>query len=175
MNPITIPTKEQVPQESRKYFDYFMTKLGMMPNLHAVMAWSEPGISTYMQLQNRVRLLDRRESEIVSLVVSAMHEADYCLETHAMIARLNGLSDAQITEVKGGTAQFDGRLNTLARLVHSILQNKTRADAATLEEFFAAGYEFPHLLDVILTIADNVISNIVSNTVHLPADNPASC
>lgn len=172
MSPIAVPTKEQVPTGSRKYFDYFDARLGKMPNLDAVMAYSEPGISSYMQLQGRKRLLTRRETEVVSLVVSAMHDADYCLATHTMIAKLNGLNDMEISEVKGGTAAFDNKLNALVRLVHSTLLNRARADESALSEFFQAGYEFPHLLDVVMTIADNVISNIVSNTLHLPTDNP---
>src|ERR1700722_4275227 len=146
MSPITVPTKEQVPTESRKYFDYFKTRLGMVPNLYAVMAYSEPGISSYMQLQNRKRILNRRETEIVSLIVSAIHGSDYCLETHSMIAKLNGLNDMEISEVKGGTAAFDGKLNALARLVHSILLNRTRAEEVAIDEFYQAGYGFPHLL-----------------------------
>lgn len=142
----------------------------MVPNLYAVMAYSEPGISSYMQLQNRKRILNRRETEIVSLIVSAIHGSDYCLETHTMIAKLNGLNDMEISEVKGGTAAFDRKLNALARLVHSILLNRTRAEEAEIDEFYQAGYDFPHLLDVVMTIADNMISNIVSNTVQLPAD-----
>jgi AhpD family alkylhydroperoxidase len=172
MSPITIPTKEQVPPESRKYFDYFIANLGMMPNLYAVLAYSEAGISTYMQLQKRKRILNRRESEVVALVVSAMHESNYCLGTHTMIAKLNGFSDMQIMEVKEGTAGFDRKLNALAHLVHSTLLNKTRVDQIALDNFFEAGYGLPHLLDVAMTIADNVIANIVSNTLRLPADNP---
>ncbi len=128
MSPITIPTKDQVPQGSRKYFDYFHIRLGMMPNLYAVMAYSEPGISSYMQLKERQRVLNWREYEIVSLVVSSTHQADYCLETHTMIAKLNGLDDVQIKEVKAGTAGFDRKLNVWASWVHIILINKTRAD-----------------------------------------------
>lgn len=172
MSPIKIPTKEQVPPESRKYFDYFIANLGMMPNLYAVLAYSEVGIATYMQLQKRKRILNRRESEIVGLVVSALHDSNYCLETHTMIAKLNGFNDVQIMEVKEGTAGFDHKLNALAHLVHSTLLNKTRVDQRALDEFFEAGYGLPHLLDVAMTIADNVIANIVSNTLHLPADKP---
>jgi len=174
MTPIIIPTKEQAPKESRKYFDYFNVKLGMMPNLYAIMAYFEPGLSSYLQLQRRERVLSRQEYEIVSLVVSAMHKAEYCLETHAMIARLNGLDDDQIREIRSGTAGFDPKLNVLAKLAHSIVLNKTRGDEKILEEFFAAGYTLPHLFDVVMAIADNVISNIISNMMHVPADNPLS-
>lgn len=89
-----------------------------------------------------------------------------------MIEKLNGFNDVQIMEVKEGTAGFDHRLNALAHLVHSSLINRTRADQTVLDEFFEAGYGLPHLLDVAMAIADNVISNIVSNTLHLPAEKP---
>jgi AhpD family alkylhydroperoxidase len=123
-------------------------------------------------LQKRQRLLSRQEYEVVSLVVSAMHEAGYCLETHTMIARLNGMDDDQISEIRSGTAHFDKKLDVLARLVHSIITNHSRAEEAILNEFFALGYRLPHLLDVAMAIGDNVISNIISNTMNVPADNP---
>jgi len=168
-----VPTKEDVPPESRAYFDYFVDRLGMMPNLYAVLAFYEPGISAYLRLQQRKRLLTRQETEVISLVVSAIHEADYCLTNHTMIARLNGLDDAQIAEVRTGIATFDPKLDALVRLVHNILSNKAKADATVIHAFYQSGYEFCHLVDVVITIADNVISNIVSNILELPADDPA--
>ena len=170
MNPIVIPTKEQVPEGSQKYFDYFMNRLGMMPNLYAVMAYSEPGISSYLQLQKREQVLNRREHEIVNLIVSAMHRAEYCMETHAMIARLNGLDEGQISEIKEGSASFDEKLHTLARLVRSIVLNRTRVEEGVLEDFFGAGYELAHLFDVAIAIADSTIANIVANAMNVPTD-----
>lgn len=171
--PTKVPKKEDAPPESQRYFDYFISRLGMMPNLYAVMASHEPSLSAYLQLQQRKRLLTRQETEVVSLVVSAMHEADYCLAHHAMIARLNGLTDFQMAEIRAGTAAFDEKLGALARLVYNILSKKAKPDEAIVENFYRVGYEFGHLMDVVITIAENVISNIVSNTLRLPADDPA--
>jgi AhpD family alkylhydroperoxidase len=171
-DPTKVPTREDVPPESRGYFDYFLRRLGMMPNLYAVMAFYEPGISSYLRLQQRKKVLNRQESEAIGLVVSAAHKADYCLANHVMIARLNGLDDTQIAEIRGGAAPFDAKLDALVRLVLNIMSNNTKADAQVVQDFYAAGYEFEHLVDVVITIADNVISNIVSNILELPADDP---
>jgi len=168
-----VPTKEDVPAESRGYFDYFVDRLGMMPNLYAVMAFYEPGISAYLRLQQRKRVLTRQETEVVSLVVSAIHAADYCLANHSMIARLNGLTEVQIAEIRAGNATFDPKLDALAGLVQNILSKRTQADPAVIQKFYEAGYEFRHLVDVVITIADNVISNTVSNILDLPPDDPA--
>jgi AhpD family alkylhydroperoxidase len=170
--PITIPTKAQVPAESRKYFDYFLVRLGMMPNLYAVMAWSEPGLTSYLQFQKRKTSLTRRETIVISLVVSATHRAGYCLGNYTMIAKLNGLDDEQITEICAGTARFDPRLDALARLVHNLLANHTKADEDLIRQFFCVGFQPAHLFDVAMTIGDNMISNTISNTLTLPADSP---
>ena len=172
MTPTTVPTKEQAPPGSRKYFDYFANRLGKMPNLYAVMAFSEHGLETYLQLQRRKRLLNRQETEIIGLVISAGHEADYCVSNHSMIAKLNGLDDLQIREVCAGTAGFDPKLDVLARLAQNIFLTRAKPDPRLVQEFFDAGYTVAHLLDVAITIGDNVISNIISNTMHIPADNP---
>jgi hypothetical protein len=72
-----------------------------MPNLYAMLAYSEQGLVSYLQLQSRKQLLSKRESVIISLVVGAIHQSDYCMGIQAMIARLNGFDDEQIREVKG--------------------------------------------------------------------------
>lgn len=170
MNTFSIPTKEEVSPLNRKYFDYFNDRLGMVPNLYAMLAYSDTGLESYIQLQSRKQRLSMQEKAIIGLVVGAINESTYCLETHSMIARLNGLTEAQIREVQYGTAGFDPQYDALARLVHSMVINKGKPAEAAIDRFFVAGYTNAHLVDVVLCIGDNMISNMLTRTMDVPSD-----
>lgn len=172
MHTFCIPTKEDVSPLNKKYFDYFNDKLGIMPNLYAVLAYSDTGLDTYVQLQSRKQLLTIEEKEVISLVVGAFNESIYCLQSHVMIAKLNGFSEQQITEIKKGTASFHAKYDTLARLTHSMVLNRCRPEESILDQFFAIGYTNAHLVDVILCIGSNIISNMLTRTMNIQPDPP---
>lgn len=172
MHTFCIPKKEDVSPLNKKYFDYFNDKLGIMPNLYAILAYSDTGLETYVQLQSRKQLLTIEEKEVISLVVGAFNESAYCLQSHAMIARLNGFSEQQIAEIKTGTAAFDPKYDTLARLTYSMVLNRCKPEDSTLDQFFSMGYTNSHLVDVVLCIGANMISNMLTRTMDVPLDNP---
>jgi len=172
MHTFSIPTKEDVSPLNKKYFDYFNDKLGMMPNLYAILAYSETGLDSYIQLQSRKQLLTVEEKEVISLVVAAMNESVYCLESHTMIARLNGFNEQQIAEIKSGKASFHAKYDALARITHSMVLNKCKPEECTLDYFFTMGYTDVHLLDVILCIGANMISNMLTRTMNVQPDTP---
>ncbi len=170
MHTFSIPTKEDVSPFNKKYFDYFNDKLGIMPNLYAILAYSDTGLDTYMQLQSRKQLLTMEEKEVISLVVAATNESVYCLESHTMIARLNGFNDQQIAEIKSGRASFHIKYDALARITHSMVLNKCKPEETTLDHFFAIGYTEAHLVDVILCIGANMMSNMLTRTMNVQPD-----
>jgi AhpD family alkylhydroperoxidase len=170
MNNFILPNKDEVSLGSRKYFDFFQERLGMMPNLYAMMTYAEQALESYIQLQNRKQKLTLKEREVVSLVVAAVSGSAYCLESHTMIAHLNGFTEEQIIEIKAGTAAFDHRLDALARLTHGIAVTRGKPDERLLDAFFSAGYTTGHLVDLIVSIGDNTISNLLCQVMQVPPD-----
>jgi len=170
MNTFILPNRDQVSSGNRKYFDFFNERLGMMPNIYAMMAYADQALESYIQLQNRKQSLNLQEREVISLVVAAVNGSAYCLESHAMIAHLNGFTEEQVTEIKAGTAGFDQRLHALARITHGIAVTRGKPDEALLDAFFSAGYTTGHLVDLILSIGDNTISNLLCQVMQVPPD-----
>ncbi|HEX9513046.1 MAG TPA: carboxymuconolactone decarboxylase family protein [Puia sp.] len=170
MNTFILPNRNQVSSGNKKYFDFFNDRLGMMPNIYAMMAYADQALESYIQLQNRKQKLNLQEWEVVGLVVAAVNGSAYCLESHTMIAYLNGLTEEQVTEIKGGTAGFDPRIDALARITHDIVISRGRPDEALLEAFFSAGYTIGHLVDLIVSIGNNTISNLLCQVMQVPPD-----
>ncbi len=170
MNTFTLPNKDQVSSGNRKYFDFFNERLGMMPNVYAMMAYADQALESYIQLHNRKQKLNLQERGVVSLVVAAVNGSAYCLESHTMIAHLNGFTEEQVTEIKGGTAGFDHRIDALARITHDIAVSRGKPDKTQLDAFFSAGYSIGHLVDLIVSIGDNTISNLLCQVMQVPPD-----
>jgi AhpD family alkylhydroperoxidase len=170
MTNFILPNRDEVSPGNSKYFDFFHERLGMMPNLYAMMTYADQALESYIRLQNRKQKLTLKEREVVSLVVAAVNESAYCLESHTMIAHLNGFTEEQITEIKAGTAGFDHRLHALARITHGIAVTRGKPDEGLLDAFFSAGYTTGHLVDLIVSIGDNTISNLLCQVMQVPPD-----
>jgi alkylhydroperoxidase family enzyme len=87
---------------------------------------------------------------------------------------MNGFTDAQILEIRGGSATFNAKVDALAKLTREITRTKGRINEAYLERFYAAGYTNETLVDVIAAIGDKVVMNYLHNLTQVPVDFPAA-
>lgn len=174
MKTFTVPAKATVSSANQDLFDKLTKGLGKVPNLYATMAYSENALGTYLALQNAKSSLKAKEKEVVNLVVSQVNECDYCLAAHTYIGKLNGFTDEQILEIRSGAASFDSKLDALAGLVKSMVERRGKADAALVDNFFAAGYTNENLVDVIVLAGDKTITNYLHGITRVPVDFPAA-
>jgi uncharacterized peroxidase-related enzyme len=172
MKAITVPTRAQVSAGNQAIFDNLQSKLGFVPNLYATFAHSENALGNYLQLQSVKSSLNVKEREVINLVVSQVNECRYCLAAHTALGKMVGFTDAQIIEIRKGSATFDAKLDALAQLVRSITANRGKADSAALDRFFVAGYTEGNLVDAIVVIGDKIITNYLHSTTQVPVDFP---
>jgi len=169
---IETPNIEVVSQANRNYIAYFEKRLGHIPNLFLSMMYSEHAFDTYYHFQGRKNSLTLREREVVSLVMAQCNGSLYCLSAHTMIAKLNGFSDNEIMQLRHGMAGFDPKLDALARLVKAMTENRGNHIASELDFFFGMGYTEEHLMDLLQTMGENYISNLLTKTLQVPIDFP---
>ena len=174
MTTFTVPTRESVSPANQVLFDNLKKGLGMVPNLYATLAYSDHALGTYLALQNAKSSLSGIEREVINLVVSQVNNCRYCLAAHSVIGKMQGFSDAQIIEIRRGSASFDGKLDALARFVKSVTLNRGKPDAATLDRFFGVGYTQGQLVDTLAVIGDKIVTNYLHAVTQVPLDFPAA-
>lgn len=174
MTRITVPTRDTVSPANQAMFDALQGQLGFVPNLYATFALSQNALGTYLALQSAKSSINAKAREVVNLVVSQYNGCRYCLAAHTMLGKMNGFTDAQIMELRSGTASFDAKFDALARLTGALVANRGHADAAATDAFFAAGWTQENLVDVIVTIGDKIISNYLHSATDIPVDFPAA-
>lgn len=172
MNQFTVPTKEQVSATNQGIFENLAKGLGFVPNLYATFAHSDNALGTYLHLQNSKSSLKAKEREIINLVVSQVNDCKYCLSAHTVMGKMNDFTDEQIMEIRTGSASFNPKYNSLAKLVKDIVANRGHANSDSIENFFAAGYTKENLVDAILIIGDKIISNYLHAVTHVAIDFP---
>jgi len=174
MSRINVPTRDDVSPANQALFDTLKKGLGMVPNLYATLAHSENALGSYLALQNAKSSITGKAREVVNLVVSQVNECEYCVAAHTMIGKMNGFTDAQVLEIRSGTASFDPKLDALARLVKAIASQRGKIDGTLLDAFFAAGWTKENLVDTIVTIGDKTITNYLHSVTQVPVDFPAA-
>ena len=174
MTTITVPTRDQVSTNNQAIFDNLQKGLGFVPNLYATFGYSKNGLGTYLNLQNAVSSISKKEREVVNLVVSQVNDCRYCQSAHTVLGKMNGFTDEQILEIRTGEASFDAKLNALAIFVKDATENRGRASEENIANFFAAGYTNENLVDVLMVIGDKIISNYLHAITQIPIDFPVA-
>lgn len=170
MNTFQVPTRAEVSENNQAIFDKLESSLGFVPNLYAYYAKSATALGDYLQLQNRKSSLRAKEREVINLVTSQINGCRYCQSAHTTLGKMNGFTDEQILELRGGRASFDAKLDALAQFTASVVHHRGQAEATAKANFFAAGYNEENMIDVVIVIGDKIISNYLHNLTGFPID-----
>lgn len=174
MKQFNVPARDEVGTANRAIFDELKNKVGFVPNLYAVLAYSDTGLGNYLQFQNGKTSFSNKEKEVINLVVSEVNGCRYCQSAHTVIAGMNGFTADQILELRGGHASFDTRLDALVNLAREITATKGRPGHESLTRFFDAGYTKGSLVDLVIAIADKSVMNYLHKITDVPIDFPVA-
>ena len=171
MKTFNVPTRDEVSPANQTAFDNLNKTIGMVPNLYAAIAYSDNGLSRYLNFQGGKTSLNNKEKEAVNLVVSEVNGCKYCQSAHTVIGKMNGFSEQDTLDLRAGESK-NPKLNALVKLTKEISEKKGRVSDSTLEAFYAAGYHNGSLVDVILQISDKIAMNYLHNLTQIPIDFP---
>jgi uncharacterized peroxidase-related enzyme len=174
MSSFAVPTRSDVSETNQAIFDNLQKNLGFVPNLYATFALNDTALSDYLTLQNRKSTLKAKEREVINLVVSQVNECLYCLSAHTALGKMNGFSDAQILEIRTGSASFDAKLDALAAFTRDITLQRGKPSAEVLDALLAAGYSQANVIDILIVIGDKIISNFLHGVTRIPIDFPVA-
>ena len=172
MTTFTVPTREDVSESNQAIFDQLQKGLGFVPNLYAYYAKNETALADYLAFQNRKSTLKAKEREVINLVTSQINGCRYCQSAHTVLGKMNGFTDAQVIELRKGSASFDTKLDALAAFTKALVEGKGKVSSEIKDKFFAAGYSESNLIDVIIVVGDKVISNYIHNVTGFAIDFP---
>ncbi|VAV88651.1 Macrophage infectivity potentiator-related protein [hydrothermal vent metagenome] len=172
MTEFTLHTAETAPDGASPLFEKSIKAFGMVPNLHAVMAESPELLDAYQSAHTlfQASSLSDVERNIVWMAINVQNQCHYCVPAHSAIAKMQGVDDATIEQLRNGEQLSDQRLETLRSFTLEIVRQHGRLDEAQVQAFLDAGFTKRNILDVILGVAQKTMSNYVNHFADTPVD-----
>lgn len=174
MSIFTLHTKETAPAESRPLLEASERAFGMLPNLHAVMAASPQHLEAYQKLHEifQETSLSVTEQTVVWMSINVEHGCHYCVPAHTAIAHMQKVDAGVIDALRNAAPLADARLEALREFTLKVVRQRGDVSAADVQAFLAAGYTSRQVLDIILGVAQKVMSNYVNHLADTPVDAP---
>ncbi|QPM92423.1 carboxymuconolactone decarboxylase family protein [Pseudooceanicola algae] len=153
-------------EKSRKAF-------GRVPGLHGVMAGAPALLEGYQVLHGlfaQSTSFDADEKTVVWQAINVYHECHYCVPAHTGIAKSMGVSDEISDALRDETKLPSEKLEALRTFALAMTESRGNPSEAQLQAFYDAGYGERQVLEIILGIAQKVMSNYTNHIAQTPVD-----
>ena len=172
-----IPTPasiEAAPAAARPALEAAKKQLGSVPNLFRVIANSPAALEGYLGLNAALSKgkLDAKTRERIALAVAEVNGCGYCLSAHTYLGKnLAKLDDAEITANRHGSSN-DPRAAAAVRFAVQVVQARGHVADAALAAVRAAGLDDAEIIEVVLHVALNTLTNYVNEVAGTEIDFP---
>ncbi len=175
MTDFDIHTLDSAPEESRALLEDSKKAFGRVPGLHAAMAEAPALLDGYKQLHKLFAentSFDKDEITVVWQTINVEHACHYCVPAHTGIAKMMKVDDEITNALRDETALPNERLEALRTFTLQVVRERGFVDDADVQAFLDAGFTKRQVLEVILGVAQKVMSNYTNHIVQTPVDEP---
>lgn len=172
----TVPTIDSAPAAARPLLEAVRHKLGVVPNLFRVLANSPAALEGYLGLSGALAkgALDAPTRERIALAVAERNGCDYCLAAHSYLGgKVAGLDAAEIAANRDGRSS-DPRADAAVRFAAGIVADRGHVAEAAVTAVRAAGYTDAEIVEIVVHVALNTLTNYVNEVAGTAVDFPAA-
>jgi uncharacterized peroxidase-related enzyme len=174
MSRISIPTIEQSLEASKPLLAAVQQQLGVVPNLMKLIGHSPAALEGYLALNGALAKgkLNGQLRESIALTVAEYSGCDYCLSAHEYLARnVAKLGNDEIDSARSGHAS-DTRTDAALHFAQRVAETRGQVGDADLATLRAAGFDDASIIEIVVTVALNVLTNYVNNVAQTDIDFP---
>jgi len=175
MSRINIPaTVETAPAAAQPLLQGVKTRLGSVPNLFRLIAVSPAALEGYLGLSGALGKgsLDARTRERIALAVAEVNGCGYCTSAHSFIGRnMAGLTDAEIAANRNGSST-DAKAAAAVGFAVRVVEARGHVSDADVASIKLAGYSDADVVEIVLHVALNTLTNYVNEVAQTAIDFP---
>ena len=175
MSRLPVPASiEASPAASQPLLQGVKKQLGLVPNLFRLVGNSPAALEGYLGLSGALAkgALEAPTRERIALAVAEINGCDYCLSAHSYLGKnLAKLSDAEIALNRAGGSsdqKAEAAVGFAVRLVNA-RGHVTDADVRAVKD---AGYTDAQVIEIVLHVALNTLTNYVNEVASTEIDFP---
>ena len=175
MTRITTPAADHAPAASRPLLDAVNRQLGTVPNLMKVLGNSPAALGGYLNLSGALGkgALGAKTGERIALAVAEINGCNYCLAAHSYLGRnLAKLDDAEIMANRQGKS-YDAKAAAAVRFAAQVARARGHVGDADVQAVKSAGYSEAEVIEIVVHVALNTLTNYVNEVAQTEVDFPA--
>jgi uncharacterized peroxidase-related enzyme len=173
MSRLSIPARDDVPEDSKPILDAVHKQLGVVPNMFRLIASSPAALQGFSANNGALtKTLDVKTRERIALAVAQVNGCDYCLSAHSYL----GLNLAKISpeEValnrKGGSA--DPKADAAVRFAAKVVRERGHVGDTDIKAVRDAGFNDGQIVEIISVVAENIFTNLLNVVAETDIDFP---
>jgi uncharacterized peroxidase-related enzyme len=174
MNRITLPTPDQTPTATLPLLDAVKKQLGVVPNLMKLVGNSPAALEGYLSLNGALSkgALDAKTRERIALAIAEFNGCGYCLSAHTYLGKnIAKLDDAEIAANRNGKSS-DPKAAAAVKFATRVALERGHVSDADLNAVKAAGYSQAEIVEIVLHVALNTLTNYVNEVAQTEIDFP---
>ncbi|MDY0885087.1 carboxymuconolactone decarboxylase family protein [Dongia soli] len=156
-------------------FSRIKQAVGGVPNTYAAIGALQPAALESILNADAVLAassLSKKETETIKLVVSIATGCDYCIGAHSAIAKVAGLSEDVVKQLRLGLPTGDAKRDALAAFVRTLASTSGTISAEQFATIKEAGYSDQQLVEISLAIAIGIFTNMFNRINDTDLDFP---
>jgi uncharacterized peroxidase-related enzyme len=162
------------PDAAQPLLEVVHKQLGIVPNLFRLVGNSPAALEGYLGLSGALAKgkLDGKTRERIALAVAEINGCDYCLSAHTYLGKsLAKLDDAEMTRNREGGSS-DAKAAAAVRFATQIVRSRGHVTDAELTAVKQAGHGDAELIEIVLHVALNTLTNYVNEVARTEIDFP---
>lgn len=166
---------EDAPQTAQPLLQAVKKQLGVVPNMFRAISNSPAALEGYLGLNGALAkgTLEPATRERIALAIAEVNGCDYCASAHTYLGKnLSKLSDAEISANRDG-GSTDSKADAAVRFAVKLAQLRGHPSDADLRAIKDAGYSDAQVIEIVLHVALNTLTNYINETVKTEIDFPA--
>jgi uncharacterized peroxidase-related enzyme len=174
MSRLNIPTVDTAPEASKPLLAAVNKQLGMVPNLMKLVGNSPAALEGYLSLNGALAKgkIDVKLRERIALGVAEFNGCDYCLSAHSYLgANVAKLGQSELDAARDFRSE-DARADAALRFARRVAESHGRVSDAELATLRAAGFDEAGVIEIVVNVALNVLTNYVNNVAQTDVDFP---
>lgn len=175
MSRIATPVSiETAPAASQPLLEAVKKQLGLVPNMFRIIGNSPAALEGFLGLSGSLGkgTLDVKTRNRIALAVAEGNGCSYCLAAHTYLGKnLAKLSDDEIAANRNG-ASTDTRADTALKFAAAIVRERGHVSADEVQSVKDAGYTDAQIIEIVLHVALNTLTNYVNEVVKTDIDFP---
>ncbi|MCL6293760.1 carboxymuconolactone decarboxylase family protein [Jejuia spongiicola] len=160
--------------KSKELFNAVQNKLGFIPNLIKVFGNSPATLQTYLSLGELTASgnFNNKFREQLALAIAEENACNYCLSAHTTIGKMNGLTVEETEQNRQGLAA-DAKTQAGLQFAQEVTKNRGQVSTETIQAVKEAGYNDGDILEIILNVVSNTLTNYVNHIAETEVDFPS--